>query len=380
MTMDEMWKLAGEYQLNYWCNDDPDLKAAVIATNEAISPEARKLHDESIVLDMCSFFLHEYNWQLEQSGATAMNFTLGDVYSPSPSKVMGDLIGMHNAVHRSPDKLMMIHSVEDIYQAKREGKTGIIFGAQHCDFVYHADLEASLEVWARMGLRVMQIAYNHRTFAADGCASGTDAGITEQGKVLIRAMEKNGITLDLSHCGRQSALEAMDYAEKPMIFSHQNPSALYPHLRTIDDEPLKKCAERGGVVCATAYLPLLYDGKHFPTVENYVDILAYYADMLGIDHVGIGLDSNGQAGCYDRDDAMNLNTFHKNLYDKYGCAYIKGIEEGRGKFCAAAEGLMSTANLPNITEHMLKRGFSHEDVKKVLGGNMMRIFEQTWAK
>jgi membrane dipeptidase len=378
MNLEEKWKLAGDYEVNFLCNDDPDLKALAIEYNNAISPEARKLHDESIIIDMCSFYLHEYNWQLEQSKATAMNFTIGDVYCPDSSQMLRAITGMHSSVHRSPNHLMMINTVDDIYEAKKTGKTGIIFGAQHCDFIFHSDIEASTEVFSMLGLRVMQIAYNHRTFAADGCASGSDAGITNHGKMLIRAMERNGVTLDLSHAGRRSALEAIEFAEKPMIYSHQNPTALFPHVRNIDDEPLKKCAERGGVVCVTAYAPLLYDGKNLPSVEKFVDAVEHYADILGIDHIGVGLDSNGQAGCYDRDHAINLNKFHRSYYEKYGSPYIAGIDAGRGKASVCVDGIISTANLPNITYHLLKRGFSESDVKKIMGENMLRIFKETW--
>ena len=134
---------------------------------------------------------------------------------------------------------------EDILTAKRDGKIGIIIGAQSCDFIHHPDISESVEAFARLGLRIMTIAYNHRTFAADGCATGTDDGLTCEGKTLIRAMERNGIVVDLSHVGRRSTLEAMDFCEKPAIFSHSNAYALYPHFRNITDEQIKACAARG---------------------------------------------------------------------------------------------------------------------------------------
>ena len=100
-------------------------------------------------------------------------------------------------------------------------------------------------------------------------------------------MQKYGITVDLSHVGELSTLEAMDMSERPMIFSHSNPKGLFQHARNITDEQAKKCAALGGVIGVTSYPVTLWDGEHFPTIDTMVDCIDYYADLIGIDHIGL---------------------------------------------------------------------------------------------
>ena len=372
-------ELLKKYFMSYWCEDDPDNRALVTSWNKAISEEAKKLHEECIIIDGCTFYIESYNWQLQQARPTALNLTIPSVFDPSAGGVVDRIIDTLHTVNADPEHFMNILTSEDIYTAKREGKVGLILGAQNCDFILNRDYAAAVEIFARMGLRIMQIAYHTRSFAADGCATGVDAGITEQGKEMIRAMERNGITVDLSHVGNRSTLEAMDYAQKPMIFSHSNPKALFNHMRNITDEQAKKCASIGGVIGVVGFSPLLYDGKNLPSIDRFVDAIAYYADTIGIDHVGIGLDSNAEPGAYVRHDARRMAesffspTSPENLYDKAFAA-------GRGKSSVFTDGIFGVASYPNIVDRMLKRGFSSEDVKKVMGENFLRVFRATWNK
>jgi membrane dipeptidase len=368
-----------QYFMSYWCEDDPEIRALVTSWNENISDEAKKLHDECIIIDGCTFYIESYNWQLQQAKPTALNLTVPSVFDPSSGGFVDRSIDILHTVRADPAHFMSIRTAEDILEAKRTGKVGLIFGAQNCDFILNRDYAAAVELFARMGLRIMQIAYHTRSFAADGCASGVDSGITEQGKQLIRAMEANGITVDLSHVGCRSTLEAMDYAEKPMIFSHSNPKALFNHFRNITDEQAKKCASIGGVIGVVGFSPILYDGTNLPSVERFVDAVVYYADLIGIDHIGIGLDSNAEPGAYTRHDARRMaeSYFGEGLPENF---YDRALAAGRGKASVFTDGIYGVASYPNIVAHLLKRGFSHEDVKKVMGGNFLRVFQETWKK
>ena len=136
----------------------------------------------------------------------------------------------------------------------------------------------------------------------------------------------------------------------------------------------KKCAAAGGVIGVCSYVPILWNRKRLPCIEDFVDAIAYYADLVGIDHVGIGIDSNSQPGAYERHETRRLMELAHPNRD----VYLEGVEAGRGKACVYPEGLHSLANIVNIVEHMLKRGFLEEDVKKVLGENFLRVFDQTW--
>jgi membrane dipeptidase len=254
----------------------------------------------------------------------------------------------------------------------------VIIGAQNCDFILHADVAEAVEVFAKMGLRVMTAAYNHRSFAADGCATGTDDGLTKDGKTMIRAMEKYGVVVDMSHVGRRSTLDIMDYCTKPAVFTHSNSDKLFPHYRNVTDEQVKKCAANGGVIGVSLFNVISWNGgDRFPTIEDTIDNIAYYADLVGIDHVGLGSDSGASPGTYPHRVCTNICHATRDSLGNDSLMY-RSYEAGRGVLGYFIEGCESLANFPNISEHMLRRGFSKEDIQKVQGGNWMRIFKQWW--
>jgi membrane dipeptidase len=351
----------------------------VLQINEAVSDEARMIHEQSVVIDTCTFFLETYNWQLHASGATAINCTV-PLTLDSAGEAFGRIADYYETIRYEP-QLVLIEKADDILRAKKEGKIGVIIGAQSCEFVQHGDLFSSTQLFAKMGLRIMQIAYSHRSFAADGCLTGDDAGLTNDGKILIKAMEKAGIIVDLSHVGRRSTLEAMETCEKPPIFSHSNPDSLFPHPRNLTDEQAKRLAAKGGVIGVCAFPPLCWDGEKYPSIDSFVNAIAYYADLIGIDHIGIGLDSNAQPGAYNRRELLRFGWL-VNQMENTGTAsnyYGASFAAGRGLQTLFCEDLVNIANLINITNRMLERGFSKDAVEKVLGLNYMRVFREWWG-
>lgn len=347
----------------------------ILDINANVSDEAKRINKDAIIIDTCTFSLEGYSWNLQEAGTTALNCTVLGT-KDYPGYAMRNIMDYYSAV-RYDDNLMMVYKPEDIVKAKEEGKVGVIIGAQSCDFILHNDIDASVKVFYDAGLRVMQIAYNHRSFAADGCYTGTNAGITNDGRKMIRAMQKYGITVDLSHVGELSTLEAMDMSERPMIFSHSNPKGLFQHARNITDEQAKKCAALGGVIGVTSYPVTLWDGEHFPTIDTMVDCIDYYADLIGIDHIGLGLDTNATIGAYEHRKIIYFSKLIKEREGKDSLAY-KSFEAGRGYLGECLEGMMNMANMVNITEHLLKRGYREEDIRKILGLNWLRVFKETW--
>lgn len=360
----------------FYCEDREEVQEISRAYNAAVSEEARALHKEAIIIDTCTFNLEDDGWHIQESGVTGINCTVPGV-KDSAGDALRKIADYYETIRDNSERFLLVKRAEDIVRAKKEGKVGVIIGAQSCEFVHHHDIAAAVEVFQRLGLRVMQIAYNHRTFAADGCYTGTNCGITQDGQKLIRAMEQYGITVDLSHVGEKSTLEAMDYAEKPVIFSHANPNGLFKHPRNITDEQAKKCAATGGVVGVSAYPITLWDGEHFPTIDTFMDCICYYADRLGVDHVGIGIDSNATAGAYNHQEILYFSKLTKSGADQNSMAY-KSYLAGRGVKGCFVDGVESLANFVNITDKLLKRGFTHEEAKKILGENWLRVFRETW--
>lgn len=375
MTEEQQVRIAQDAIYRFYCVDDEENKTHALEANKIASPEAKRILKESIYVDACGFYLEEPNWMLDEAGVTAVNFTVPRVLDDI-SGAMRNFISLYDAVRSYPDNFMIAYTAEDIRKAKKEGKFAVILGAQSPKFLEDQDLESACEIFARIGLRVLQIGYNGRTFVTDGAFCPTNAGLTAEGKKLIAAMEKAGITLDLSHVGKRSSLDAMDCATKPCIFSHANPIKLFDHPRNITDEQIKKCAAGGGVVCVVAWAPLIWNHKNLPCAEDLIDAISYYADLVGIEHVGIGLDMQCQPAAYDRRETRYL----QHLESPNREVFLALAEAGYGVRSAYADGLYNLCNIPNVVERMLRRGFNEKEIKLILGENLLRVFGQTWRK
>ena len=369
---DEISKLS----LQYHCEDREEVRDMVLGFNADVSEEARRIHKEALIIDTCTFYLEQDNWALQASGVTGLNCTVPGT-KDTATEAMRCFIDYYQTARYHPDKFMIVYKADDLLEAKKQGKYGVILGAQSCDFVFHNDLYSTVELFANLGLRIMPVAYNHSTFAGDGCYAISNGGLTREGKMLIDAMERYGVTVDLSHVGERTSLEALEYCKKVPAFSHSNPRALYNHPRNISDEMAKKCAEKGGVVGVCAYPPILWDGENFPTIDTFMDCMVYFADLVGVDHVGIGIDSNAQPGAYPHRDNAYFANLNKEMGGANGMAY-KSYMAGRGYLGCCTKGIGGLANFPNITEHMLRRGFHEDEIKKILGGNWLRVFRETW--
>lgn len=369
---EEISKLSRQYH----CEDREEVRDMVLGFNKDVSEEAKRIHREALIIDTCTFNLEQDNWALQASGVTGLNCTVPGT-KDTATEAMRCFIDYYQAVHYHSDKFIIAYEADDLVKAKEQGKYGVILGAQSCDFVFHNDLFASVEVFANLGLRIMPVAYNHSTFAGDGCYAISNGGLTKEGRTLIDAMERFGITVDLSHVGERTSMDSLEYCSKVPVFSHSNPRTLFDHPRNISDELAKKCAEKGGVIGVCAYPPILWDGEHFPTIDTFMDCMVYFADLVGVDHVGIGIDSNAQPGAYQHRDSAYFANLTREVGGTNSIDY-RSYLAGRGYLGCCTEGIGGLANFPNITEHMLKRGFKEDEIKKILGGNWLRVFRQTW--
>ena len=370
---DEIYRLA----VDTWWYDNPIVKELALKYNSKVSDEAKRIHSDSIIIDNCSFGLENDNWHIAESGLTAVNCTVTAPTDNIEGAVRNFML--YHSVLAASKQCILINTTEDIFKAKKEGKTGIILGSQNCEFVLNDDIDSAVEVFSKIGLRIMQIAYNQRSFAAEGCYTGDDAGLTIDGKKLIRAMERHGVQVDLSHVGMRSTLEAMEICDKPPIFSHSNPKKLFDHVRNITDEQAKKCAEKGGVIGVSAYSGILWNKRNFPNINDFLDAIVYYSELIGTEHVGIGMDSNAQAGTYIRREQYEIVEMLKEREGK-NSLYYQSVVNNRGILTMFTEGLLNIANMICITDGLLKRGFNEKEIKQIMGMNWLRVFEQGWSK
>jgi membrane dipeptidase len=304
-------------------------------------------------------FNETYVSRLKAGGITSLHASVAwplDDFRSTALKLMdwhGKLSVMNGA--------MPVFKVDDVYEAKRSGKVGVIFGQQDSSCV-ESDLRfvGALE---RLGLRIMTLTYQRRTLAGDGCGEKTDCGLSKFGWDLIREMNKQGLVVDLSHVGRQTALDAIEASDEPVIFSHSNPRSLLDHVRNIDDEQMKALAENRGVMGICSFRIMLRPPHVRPTYEDFLDHLDYAVDLIGADHVGIGI---------DRVTGVPTREHYQSIKDRY-----PELRTGL-TFEMWSEGTVGAGNPENdieITKGLVRRGYSDAEIGKILGGNWLRVFE-----
>jgi membrane dipeptidase len=156
-----------------------------------------------------------------------------------------------------------------------------------------------------------------------------------------------------------------------MIVSHANPRALYNHPRNIKDELIRTVAAKGGVIGVTSYALLNWkgDASHQPTLDDAVAAIDYIVDMVGIDHVGLGTDSEATEGAYPKEVTEELGRRHGSL--------SKAFKEALGDRTSMTD-FRGMRDLPLLTDRLLQRGYKPDDVAKILGRNWLRIYETVW--
>lgn len=335
------------------------------------------VHEESIIVD--GLFCHMDDpipptpeapgLMLEHilaSGVTAFNNTV--LADPYPLSMEDALVILHDQALMADsmsDQMLQVRTVEDIYTAKSSGRVGVIVGMQGLAPV-GADAR---NVWVlhSLGVRIMQLTYNEHNALGSGCMEPNDQGLTRAGQQVIDAMRRVGVVLDLSHVGLRTSMDALAYAQQPVIFSHVGVQALCDHPRNINDDQIKASAESGGLIglCPHSIFVEKERGKR-PTINDYIDHIEYIAELVGIDHVGIGTDN------------FSYDTFYTQLGRRSFEGVFPTFFGGYGPEEKHAEGFSKWSEWPSLTEALLARGFSVEDTQKILGQNFMRVFENVW--
>lgn len=247
-----------------------------------------------------------------------------------------DAFGWFNAaVQANADEICIARKADDIREAKTQGKLAAVLVIENSEAV-----ERSLNILHSLyllGVRSIGLTHNPNTWASAGNdENDMGGGLTRFGIDLVKEMNRLGMLVDVSHISERGFWDVLDISEKPVIASHSNCETLCHHSRNLTNEQLRALAANGGVVGIT-FVPgfITVDGwTKTPPFAQLINHLAYAIDIAGVEHVGIGSDFDG------------------------GGDLLKDATE-----------------FPKITAELSERGYSDEDIRKVLGGNHLRVFE-----
>ena len=368
-----------------------------------ISGRARKLHFSSIVLDTHDdttqrFFSKTYDLakrnpdghidipRMREGGMNSIFFSIwidGRTMGPlAVQKALDQIDAVHENVRRNSKDLVFCRTAEEIRSAHKDGKIAVLMGVEGGHMIGN-DIRM-VRIFGDLGVRYMTLSHFYNDEWADSSTNKpAHNGLTGYGKEIVREMNRQGIMVDISHVSDKTFYDALEVSKAPLIASHSSCRALCNHPRDMTDDMIKALAAKGGVIQINyeksfidqAYkdaseklsggVVALFDqlkkqfgddeecfGRRMTELEKQataegklphvsweriIDHIDHVAKLVGPDHVGLGSDFDG---------------------------------------ATMPEGMDDCTHLPKITEALMRKGYSDHDIRKILGGNLLRVMEQ----
>ena len=316
--------------------------------------EAHDLHDRILSLDThCDtpmFFPQGVHFDhrdpriltdLHKMTEGRLDATIMVAYLPQPTEqptAFADNIfdQIEKIVSKNNRYLSLARTPDELWENKRAGRKSIMIGIEN-GIALDGKIE-NLQHFAERGIVYMTLCHNGDNDICDSASRSnqTHGGVSAFGEQVIREMNRLGILVDMSHAGEKSFYDALDISAKPIVCSHSSARALCDHPRNLTDDQMRALAAKGGVAQTTIYNGFLRrDGE--ATIRDVIEHLEHAIDVMGIDHVGLGTDFDGDGG---------------------------------------VPGLANASELINFTRQLLARRYSEEEIQKIWGGNFLRVMAE----
>lgn len=261
------------------------------------------------------------------------------------------------------DLIRIVRTVDEIHKAKADGVLGIVLGFQNSTML--GDDPEMAQIFADVGVRVVQLTYNIANHLGSSCWEPHDGGLTRAGHRMVAALNDAGVLIDISHVGNRTGLDAVAASAKPIAVTHGNPRSFCDSGRNKPDEVLDAVAGGGGLIGCTMY-PLFMGGADV-TRATYCQMLADLAERIGVEHVAIGTDAvlgwQADALGWMRSGRWDRPTEPEEIPDfPPWPAWFEGPKD-----------------FPSLSQGLDEIGFSPDERDLVLGGNWLRLFGEVFA-
>jgi membrane dipeptidase len=267
------------------------------------------------------------------------------------------------------DWFTRVDDPRDFEGLPESGKVGIMVTFQNSEHLRRAD---DVDLFYGLGQRVSQLTYNFANRLGAGFLENRDGGLSVFGHEIVERMQSVGMVVDLSHCADRTTMDALDAATRPVIFTHASCRALLPdYMRCKTDEAIRKLADGGGVMGIPFIRFMIKEGPPV-SVEDVIDHFDHVVDLVGVEHVGIGSDldidgfgsprqADGQQGPMSQPNVERYNAY----FTDEGYAHIEGLNHPKKMF--------------DLTEALIRRGYSDVEIELMLGGNFVRVLSELWS-
>lgn len=315
--------------------------------------------------------LQYVNWNRElfeearRGGVTTIHVTIA--YWENTKETLENIGRWHRRFRQFDDLIMPVRCADDVREAARVGKLGIVFGFQNCSPI-EDDLKL-VQIFHELGVRIMQLSYNNQSLLATGCYEKDDPGITRFGKEVIREMNRVGMVIDMSHSAQRSTLEAIELSQRPIAITHANPVSFHNALRNKSDTVLQALGASGGMLGVSLY-PFHLPNGGACTLRQFCDMIMTTADLIGIDHIGIGSDL-----CQNWDYAT-LEWMRSGRWAS-SADFGEGSAADR-RWPQQPSWFANSTHFSNLRTGLTDAGMSEREVNKVMGGNWLEFFAQSF--
>jgi membrane dipeptidase len=371
---------------------------------DAIAERARKLHFSSIVLDTHDdttqrFFSRDYDLgkrnpeghvdipRMREGGMNAIFFSIwidGRITGPAAvEKALDQIDAVHENVRRYSNDLVFCRTAAEVRRAHEEGKIAVLLGVEGGHMIGN-DIRV-VRIFADLGVRYMTLTHFYNDEWAD---SSTDKpahnGLTEFGKQVVREMNREGMMIDISHVSDKTFYDALEVSKAPLIASHSSCRALCDHVRDMSDDMIKALAAKGGVIQINyekSFIDQAYKDA-FDKATNGGGVVTMLSDIVrkcGDDSECV---SRGQAA-FERELTAEGKLPHvswERIIDHidHVVKLVGPDHVGLGSdFDGASmpDGMDDCSHLPQITEALMRKGYSDDDIRKILGENLLGVME-----
>jgi membrane dipeptidase len=377
---------------------------AYAQTPSTVSPRAKQLHDRAIVIDShddtTQRLLFEKGFdigarhangnidipRMRDGGLDALFFSIwvpSEMTGPPAVKRALDLIDtVREAARTHPNDLTLATTPADIRKAAADHKIAALMGMEGGHMI--ADDLRVLRQYAALGVRYLTLTHFKNNNWAD---SSTDKpahnGLTPFGKDVVRELNRLGVMVDISHVADKTFYDALEVSTAPVIASHSSCRAISHHARNMTDDMLRALAKNGGVVMINYEVSFLSEEYRVASEKKSGDVVSQLAAM--------SKKCGGDEACTTLEEskinreAMQKGELPKVTWEKIiehidHAVRVAGVDHvGLGSDFDGATmpfGMDDASMLPKITDALLKKGFSDQDVEKILGGNLLRVMEQ----
>lgn len=253
-------------------------------------------------------------------------------------RVMQQIDAFYHAVEENQDAIEVATTVDAITRIHAAGKVAAILAIEGGEAI-DGDL-AALRMLHKLGVRSFGLVWNQRNQLADGIGERrAHGGLTNLGIDTVKELNRLGIIVDVSHLNDEGFWDVIETSSSPIMATHSNSRAVCDHPRNLTDDQIRALAKNGGVM-GMNFCPTFVEEDGQATIDRLIDHIDHIVELVGFDHVGLGSDFDG--------------------------------------ISAVPQGLENAACMPNLTRRLVERGYSDENVIKILGGNHLRVLRAVW--